>query len=100
MEIRPLGAVIARVVDEYVGKSSGAFEKEAVVQRVLEDPEIQLIRKGLDDHDRSEGLEDVFLRDVRRKVGDRLRRDGCVAENTGGRAFRWHPPERRPGTDV
>lgn len=94
MELRPLGAIIARVVDDFVAHVETPFDKEAVVQQVLANREVELMRKGLDAHDRSEGLEAVFLRDVRRKVTARLRRDGCVAENTGGGVFRWHPPER------
>ena len=100
MEIRPLGTIIADIVDDYVSNAAGAFDKEAVVDRVLDHPEVRLMRNGLDVHDRSEGLEDVFVRDVRRKVTARLRRDGCVAENVGGRAFRWHPPEQRSETEV
>lgn len=94
MEERPLNEIIAETVDDFVLHAEQAFDKEDVVRLVLDNPEIRLLRKGYDMHDRSEGLEGVFVRDVRRKVAQRLRRDGCVAQDIGGKEYRWYPPEK------
>lgn len=94
MEERPLNEIIAETVDDFVLHAEGGFDKEEIVERVLQHPEVQQMRKGYDMHDRSANLENVFLRDVRRKVTQRLRRDGCVAQDIGGKEYRWYPPER------
>lgn len=94
MQERPLNTLIAQIVDEYVQGSAHSFDKQEVVDRVLSHPEIRLMRRGYDAHDRSEGLEAVFLRDVARLVTARLRRDGCVAQRIGGGKYRWYRPEQ------
>jgi hypothetical protein len=92
MQERPLNVLIDETVDGFVAEARGSFDEEEVVDRVLAHPEVRLLRKGYDAHDRSEGLEAVFLRDVRRLVTDRLRSDGYVAEGSD-LAIRWHHPK-------
>ena len=72
MNQRPLDEIIREAVDRVLREGAGPLDEEAVAERVLQDPDIQILRHGYDMHDRSEGLEDVFVRDVRRKVGETL----------------------------
>jgi hypothetical protein len=46
--------------------------EDAVLERVLQDPDIRILLDGYRMHDRAEGLEDVMVRDIRRKVQGRL----------------------------
>lgn len=79
MNQRPLDEIIRDAVDRLRGEHSGPLDEAAVADRVLEDPDIKLLRHGYDMHDRSEGLEDVFVRDVRRKVAEALAKPGTAS---------------------
>jgi hypothetical protein len=67
---RPLDEIVAEAVDS--ATAAGVHGEDAVLERVLQDPDIRIVLDGYRMHDRAEGLEDVMVRDIRRKVQRRL----------------------------
>ena len=72
MNEEPLDELIHRAVDRLREQEPGPADTDRVVEQVLQDPDLALLMKGVRDHDRSEGLEDVYRRDIRRKVASYL----------------------------
>jgi hypothetical protein len=74
MNQEPLDEMIRQAVDRAHDEAGGQLDEDAVVERVLADPDVRLLLRGVEDHDRAEGLTDVYLRDIRRKVAEYLAR--------------------------
>lgn len=75
MNQRPLDEMVADAVARATGEGGNSNDVDVVVERVLGDPDIRLLLDGYRMHDRSEGLEDVIIRDIRKKVGQALGAD-------------------------
>lgn len=88
MELHPLSVIIRRVIEGMEPDGAEKPDTDKIVEMVLANPEVELMRRGFDAHDRSEGLEDVFLRDVRRLVAGQL---GIEDPATGGAAANPDP---------
>jgi hypothetical protein len=73
MNGRSLDEIIASAIDR--AREEGVTDEESIMQRVLDDPDMQVLLDGYRMHDRSEGLEDVMKRDIQRKVEALLRSD-------------------------
>lgn len=71
MNQRSLDEIIAGVIDR--AGEQGVTDEDAIMQQVLDDPDMAIILDGYRMHDRSEGLEDVIKRDIRRKIAALLR---------------------------
>lgn len=69
----PLDETIAAAVNRICDESQEPLDEDAVAERVLQQEDIKILLDGYRMHDRSEGLEDVIIRDIRRKVGEALR---------------------------
>jgi hypothetical protein len=63
---RSLDELVAQAIDR--AREAGIQGEDAIGDAVLEDPDIRILLDGYDMHDRAEGLEDVMIRDIRRKV--------------------------------
>jgi hypothetical protein len=70
---RPLEEIVSEAVQRVRREEGAALDEEAVLERVLRDPDLTIILQGYEMHDRSEGLEDVMIRDIRRMVAQVLR---------------------------
>jgi hypothetical protein len=66
MEQRSLDELLADVVNRIC--ADGPIDRNQIFDRVLEDEDVKILLDGYRMHDRAEGLEDVILRDMRRKV--------------------------------
>jgi hypothetical protein len=66
MNQRSLDEIIAGVIDR--AREAGVTDEESIMQQVLDDPDMRVLLDGYRMHDRSEGLEDVMKRDIRRKI--------------------------------
>jgi hypothetical protein len=66
MNQRSLDEIIAGVIDRT--REAGVTDEESIMQQVLDDPDMRVLLDGYRMHDRSEGLEDVMKRDIRRKI--------------------------------
>jgi hypothetical protein len=42
--------------------------QHALLEAVLQDPDVKILLEGYDMHDRAEGLEDVIISDIRERV--------------------------------
>ncbi len=71
MNGRSLDEIIAGAING--AREEGVTDEESIMQRVLDDPDMQVLLDGYRMHDRSEGLEDVMKRDIQRKVEALLR---------------------------
>src|SRR5579862_1780754 len=56
------------VATEVAPGTSAPIDEDALVERILRDPDVALLMQGYDMHDRAEGLPDVMERDIRRMV--------------------------------
>jgi hypothetical protein len=72
MNEEPLDKLIHNAVDRVRGQGTEPTDTDRVVDEILQDPDLALLMKGVREHDRSEGLEDVYRRDIRRKVASYL----------------------------
>ena len=75
MNQRPLEEIVREAVARVRREGGAALDEDGVLDRVLRDPDVRIILEGYDRHDRSEGLEDVIVRDIRRMVGEAMGRD-------------------------
>lgn len=75
MNQRPLEEIVREAVARVRREGGAALDEDGVLERVLRDADVRLILQGYDMHDRSEGLEDVMIRDIRRMVGKALGQD-------------------------
>jgi len=66
MNQRSLDVIVAEAIDRAEG--DGIQGEQAIAEYVLRDPDVRILLAGYDMHDRAEGLEDVMIRDIRRKV--------------------------------
>jgi hypothetical protein len=73
MNEQPLDEMIRHAVGRAREQEQGPIDEDRVVEQVLQDPDVALLMKGVRAHDRSEGLEEVYQRDIRRKVAAHLR---------------------------
>lgn len=75
MNERSLDEVVAQAIDRLIERG---VAEEDIPEQVLQDPDLRILLDGYRMHDRSEGLEDVIIRDIRRKVDQLLqvRREG------------------------
>lgn len=76
MNQKPLDEMIREAVDEYRARTNASLNVDEVTRAVLESPDLALLMKGVDAHDRSGDLDDVYLRDIRRKVVAYLEEQG------------------------
>ncbi|MBV9282818.1 MAG: hypothetical protein JOZ41_22305 [Chloroflexi bacterium] len=76
MNQEPLEEMVRRAVDRARTGSSGAASADQIMDQVLADPDLTLLLKGIEAHDRSGDLEDVYHRDIRRMIERYLREDG------------------------
>jgi hypothetical protein len=74
MDEQPLDEMIDKAVERVCGEPGAPRTEEGVADRVLQDPDVRLLLDGYRMHDRAEGLEDVIVRDIRRKVAEALQR--------------------------
>lgn len=72
MNQRSLDEIVTDAVDRICTQEGAALSEDAVLERVLADPDLQIIMDGYRMHDRSEGLEDVVKRDIDRMVKQAL----------------------------
>lgn len=72
MNQEPLDVMIRDAVDRVCARPGGLPGEHEVLEHVLAEPDIQQLLKGIDAHDRSEGLQDVYIRDIGRKVNEYL----------------------------
>ena len=70
---RPLEEIVAEAVGR--ARRERSLSEEEIVGRVLEDPDIKILLEGYRLPDRSEGLEEVMIRDIRRKVHEDLNQE-------------------------
>lgn len=63
---QPLDEIIENILAETPPEE--VQDLDHAVQRVLQDRRIKILLEGYNMHDRSEGLESVIERDIRRKV--------------------------------
>lgn len=70
MEQRSLDELLTDVVNRICAQ--GPMNADGVFARVLQDEDVKILLDGYRMHDRGEGLEDVILRDMRRKVEEIL----------------------------
>ena len=66
MNQESLDEMVASAVDG--ARKDGVQGEDAVLERVLQDPDIKILLDGYDMHDRAEGLEAVIIRDIRTRV--------------------------------
>jgi hypothetical protein len=66
MNQRSLDVILAEAIDR--AQRDGLQGEDAIAERVLQDPDVRILLDGYDMHDRAEGLENVMIRDIRRKV--------------------------------
>ncbi len=64
---RPLNEIVAEAVERALHDGSPQ-DPDALTPRVLENPDVKIILDGYEMHDRSEGYEEVMVRDIRRMV--------------------------------
>lgn len=49
-------------------RDRGVEGEHALLEQVLQDPDVKILLEGYDMHDRAEGLEDVIIRDIRTRI--------------------------------
>jgi hypothetical protein len=78
MDGQSLDGMIQDIIERYIDSGGSPEDEGAAFDAVIQDPAIRILLDGYDLHDRSEGLESVIERDIRRKVGSTLQayRDG------------------------
>lgn len=78
MEGQSLDEMIQGIIERYIDSGGSPEDEGAAFDAVTQDSGIRILLEGYDMHDRSEGLESVIERDIRRKVAGALQayRDG------------------------
>jgi hypothetical protein len=66
MNRQSLDELVARAVSH--ARARGVEGQHALLEAVLQDPDVKILLEGYDMHDRAEGLEDVIIRDIRERV--------------------------------
>lgn len=68
MNQEPLDEMIRQAVDKVRLRSKIPLNEDQIIEQILHDPDLGLLMKGVRAHDRSGNLDDVYVRDIRRKV--------------------------------
>jgi hypothetical protein len=78
MDGQSLDDMIQGIIERYIDSGGSPDDEGAAFDAVVQDPAMRILLDGYDMHDRSQGLESVIERDIRRKVGGTLQayRDG------------------------
>jgi hypothetical protein len=81
MDGQSLDEMIQGIIERYIDSGGSSEDEGAAFVAVVQDPAVRILLDGYDMHDRSEGLESVIERDIRRKVSGTLQayRDGGSA---------------------
>jgi len=68
MNQKPLDDMIREAVDHFRGQNDGPLDVDEATEAVLASPDMALFMKGIENHDRSGDLDDIYTRDIRRMV--------------------------------
>lgn len=68
MNQEPLDEMVRRAVDRALTSGRSRQSVDDLLPQVLADPDMSLYMRGVEAHDRAEGLEDVYMRDIRARI--------------------------------